>query len=59
MFVKAGARDLLLKGERQKFLKEEWPRVAATIQRLGLTPKELLKAVPKHQSRSKPTKEER
>jgi GntR family transcriptional regulator len=59
MFVKAGARDLLLKGERQKFLKEEWPRVAATIQRLGLTPKELLKAAPKHQSRSKPTKEER
>ena len=38
MFVKAGARDLLLKGERQKFLAEEWPRVAATIQRLGLTP---------------------
>ena len=41
MFVKAGARDLLLKGERQKFLAEEWPRVAATIQRLGLTPEEL------------------
>src|SRR5947208_11732934 len=34
MFVKAGARDLLLKGERQKFLTEEWPRIAATIQRL-------------------------
>jgi GntR family transcriptional regulator len=44
MFVNAGARDLLLKGERQKFLAEEWPRVAATIQRLGLTPKELLRA---------------
>jgi GntR family transcriptional regulator len=44
MFVKAGARDLLLKGERQKFLAEEWPRVAATIQRLGLTPKELMRA---------------
>ena len=28
MFVKAGARELLLKGERQKFLAEEWPRVA-------------------------------
>src|SRR6188472_2595067 len=42
MFVKAGARDLLLKGEREKFLAEEWPRVAATIQRLGLKPKELL-----------------
>jgi GntR family transcriptional regulator len=59
MFVKAGARDLLLKGERQKFLKEEWPRVAATIQRLGLTPKELLKAAPKQQSKSKAKKEER
>ena len=35
MFVNAGARDLLLQGERQKFLAEEWPRVAATIQRLG------------------------
>jgi GntR family transcriptional regulator len=44
MFVNAGARDLLLKGERKKFLAEEWPRVHATIQRLGLTPEELLKA---------------
>jgi len=44
MFVKAGARDLLLKAERQKFLAEQWPRIAATIQRLGITPKELLKA---------------
>ena len=42
MFVKTGARNLLLKGERQKFLAEHWPRVHATIQRLGLTPKELL-----------------
>jgi GntR family transcriptional regulator len=41
MFVKPGARDLLLKGERQKFLAEEWPRVAEKIQRLGLTQKEL------------------
>jgi GntR family transcriptional regulator len=41
MFVKAGARDLLLKGEREKFLADEWPRVAATIQRLGLSQKEL------------------
>jgi DNA-binding transcriptional regulator YhcF (GntR family) len=49
MFVKAGARDLLLKGERDKFLAEEWPRVYATIQRLGLKPKDLLK----------PAKEER
>src|SRR5213595_19420 len=41
MFVNAGARTLLLKGERQKFLTEQWPRVAATIHRLGLTQKEL------------------
>ena len=47
MFVKSGARELLLQGEREKFLTEEWPRVSATIQRLGLTPKELLKAAPK------------
>jgi len=42
MFVNAGARNLLLQGERQKFLGEEWPRVHATIQRLGLTAAELL-----------------
>ena len=44
MFINAGARDLLLRAERQKFLEEQWPRVHATIQRLGLTPEELLNA---------------
>jgi GntR family transcriptional regulator len=44
MFINAGARELLLRGERQKFLQEQWPRIAATIQRLGLTPEELLQA---------------
>ena len=42
MFIKPGARDLLRESERQKFLAEEWPRVFATIQRLGLEPRELL-----------------
>ena len=42
MFVNAGARNQLLKAERQKFLGEEWPRVRATIERLGLTATELL-----------------
>ena len=42
MFVKAGARELLLAGERQRFLDEEWPRVKETIQRLGLKAEELL-----------------
>jgi GntR family transcriptional regulator len=44
MFINAGARDLLLQGERQKFLAEQWPRIHATIKRLGLTPQELLAA---------------
>jgi len=52
MFVKAGARDLLLKGERQKFLNEHWPRIQATIQRLGLTPKELLDAAARHSAKT-------
>lgn len=45
MFINAGARDLLLQAERQKFLAEQWPRIHAMIQRLGLTPEELLDAV--------------
>jgi GntR family transcriptional regulator len=44
MFINAGARSLLLQGERQRFLAEQWPRVRATIQRLGLSPKDLLEA---------------
>ena len=44
MFINAGARGLLLQGEREKFLGEEWPRVYANIQRLGLKAEELLEA---------------
>src|SRR6266571_3791630 len=44
MFVKSGAYNSLVKGERQKFLNDHWPRVHATIRRLGLDPKELLEA---------------
>ena len=47
MFINAGARNLLLHAERQKFLTEQWPRVYATIQRLGLKPQELLDAAQK------------
>lgn len=52
MFVNAGARDLLLQGERQKFLAEQWPRVHATIQRLGLSAAELLDADKKEEPKS-------
>ena len=46
MFINEGARNLLLQGERQKFLAEQWPGISATIQRLGLTPDELLAVTP-------------
>ena len=54
LFINAGARHLLLEGERRKFLAEAWPQIAVTIQRLGLTPEELLAAAaapPKRQER--------
>ena len=57
MFINAGARNLLLQGERQKFLAEEWPRVYATIQRLGLKPKQLLAAAATRRSSSKAPEE--
>jgi GntR family transcriptional regulator len=53
MFINAGARNLLLQGERQKFLAEEWPRVYANIQRLGLKPEELLTAGAPQRSKPK------
>lgn len=45
MFVNEGARAQLLKDERQRFVDKEWPAVAATIERLGLDPAELLKSL--------------
>jgi GntR family transcriptional regulator len=42
MFINAGARAMLLRGERQKFLDEDWPRIHETIQRLGLRAEDLL-----------------
>src|SRR5438477_12269582 len=35
MFVKAGAHDLLLNGERQKFLTDRRPPIAATTHRIA------------------------
>ena len=43
MFVSLGARKALMKDERQRFLEEEWPKVQATIQRLGLSAADLLR----------------
>ena len=57
MFVNAGARNALLAAEREKFLSDEWPRVAAKIQRLGLTEKDLDAAAQRARSRATKKKE--
>jgi len=57
MFVSTGARELLSLGERERFLAEEWPKIHATIKRLGLTPEELLDAA--SGAANKTTKEKR
>ena len=58
MFVNTGARETLLQRERKNFLKERWPEIFATIQRLGLKAEELLDGGASRQS-SKGKKEER
>ena len=42
MFVKTGARAELLAHESEKFLKEDWPRIAAQIKALDLDLNHLL-----------------
>jgi len=42
MFVTDGAQKRLLKDERQRFLEKDWPQIAATIARLGLSAEQLL-----------------
>lgn len=42
MFVNKGARTMLLKAEREKFIEKEWPQVLATIERLDLDVHDLL-----------------
>src|SRR5437867_3679352 len=54
LFINAGARELLLNAERQKFLTEQWPAISATIRRLGLTPQELLDAAGPSTPRKEP-----
>ncbi len=43
MFVVDGARSKLMEDERERFIKDEWPRVMETIRRLGLDAETLLK----------------
>jgi GntR family transcriptional regulator len=46
MFVTDGAREALLKSERERFLREEWPALYARLQRLGLDLKTLMREAP-------------
>ena len=59
MFIKPGARNLLLEAERRKFLAEQWPRVVETIQRLGLDAQELLRATSSSRAGETKPEEER
>ncbi|NQV71437.1 MAG: GntR family transcriptional regulator [Pseudohongiella sp.] len=42
MYVLNGAKDKLSRQEKAKFLEQEWPQIAARIERLGLEVDELL-----------------
>ena len=53
MFVTSGARAQLLAHERDKFLKEDWPRIAAQIKALDLDLKDLIGTDTKLEGQSK------
>ena len=46
MYVSDGARRLLLAGERDRFLNDEWPQILAVIHRLGFSAQELFAQTP-------------
>lgn len=53
MFVTSGARQQLLAHERDKFLREDWPRIAAQIRALDLDITALLSTEPKPEAPQK------
>jgi GntR family transcriptional regulator len=56
MFVTDGACKQLLKDERRRFIDKEWPLIVATIDRLGLSRKELLDGIADAEKDSKESK---
>src|SRR3954449_1937714 len=54
MFVNEGARQALMKDERNFFLESEWPKIYATIVRLGFSLDELMKRGAKSAPASQP-----
>jgi len=55
MFVNEGAVQALRVEERRRFLSSEWPKVRATIARLGLSAEELLQSAPAAGAKAAPT----
>jgi GntR family transcriptional regulator len=41
LMIKKGVRDAILKRERTKFLKEEWPLIRERMKRMGIDPRSL------------------
>jgi GntR family transcriptional regulator len=58
MSVAPGASVAVLKDERGRFLEQEWPKIQATIQRLGLDTATLLKTQPAAATPPLPTRTE-
>lgn len=53
MYVNEGARSALLKSERDRFLNEEWPPLAARLERMGIDLATLLDHAPKAEGESR------
>ncbi|HET9033995.1 MAG TPA: GntR family transcriptional regulator [Dokdonella sp.] len=53
MYVTEGARSALLKSERERFLNEEWPPLAARLERMGIDLATLLKHAPKSEGETR------
>jgi GntR family transcriptional regulator len=51
MYVTEGAREALLKNERERFLRDEWPQMRERMKRLGLDIETLLAAELKETTR--------
>ena len=52
MYVMEGARESLLRSERERFLREEWPLLSARLRRLGLDFKKLAEESDKREGES-------
>jgi GntR family transcriptional regulator len=52
MYVTDGARDALLKSERERFLREEWPLLFARLKRMNLDLSTLMKSAPTNGAQS-------